>query len=133
MDGFKFVHVFFFYFYFHLFVVDALKEAGIDEVIVFCVNDSAVMQAWAEDQDIAGSFITMMGDPTREFTTALDVEMNHPGPPSVGIINRSKRCAFHVVDGVVKAVRVSEGPDDPAGDSDPSATLADAMLEVVKA
>ena len=41
----------------------------------------------------------MMGDPTREFTTALDVEMNHPGPPSVGIVNHSKRCAFHVVDG----------------------------------
>lgn len=112
---------------------DALKEAGIEEVVVFCVNDSAVMQAWAEDQGIAGSFITMMGDPTREFTTALDVEMNDPGPASDGIINRSKRCAFHVVDGVVKAVRISEAPGDPAGDDDPSATLADAMLEVIKA
>ena len=27
---------------------------------------------------------------------------------------------------------VSEGPDDPAGDDDPSQTLVDNMLEVVK-
>jgi len=112
---------------------DALKAAGVDEVIVYCVNDSAVMQAWAEDQGVEGSFITMMGDPARELTSALDMEMNHPGPPSVGIIGRCKRFAMHVVDGTVKAVRVSEGEDDPAGDSDPSASLADAMLEVVKA
>eukprot|EP00560_Eucampia_antarctica_P008643 CAMPEP_0197826040 /NCGR_PEP_ID=MMETSP1437-20131217/3046_1 /TAXON_ID=49252 ORGANISM="Eucampia antarctica, Strain CCMP1452" /NCGR_SAMPLE_ID=MMETSP1437 /ASSEMBLY_ACC=CAM_ASM_001096 /LENGTH=201 /DNA_ID=CAMNT_0043426295 /DNA_START=33 /DNA_END=638 /DNA_ORIENTATION=- len=112
---------------------DALKEAGIDEVIVYCVNDSAVMQAWSEDQGIDGTFVTMMGDPTRELTSALDMEMNHPGPPGVGIIGRCKRFALHVNDGTVKAVRVSEGPDDPAGDSDPSASLADAMLKVVKA
>jgi peroxiredoxin len=111
---------------------DALKEAGVDEVIVYCVNDPAVMQAWGDDQGIAGSFITFMGDPARELTSALDMEMNHPGPPSVGIINRCKRHALHVVDGTVKAVRVSEGEDDPAGDSDPSATLADAFLEIVK-
>lgn len=111
---------------------DALKEAGIDEVIVYCVNDPAVMQAWAEDQGIEGSFITMMGDPSRAFTTAVDMEMNHPGPPSVGIINRSKRFALYVVDGVVKSVQVSEGEDDPAGDGDPSASLADNMLKIVK-
>mmetsp|Transcript_47186 Transcript_47186/g.57129 ORF Transcript_47186/g.57129 Transcript_47186/m.57129 type:complete len:91 (-) Transcript_47186:315-587(-) len=90
------------------------------------------MQAWGDDQGIAGSFITFMGDPARELTSALDMEMNHPGPPSVGIINRCKRHALHVVDGTVKAVRVSEGEDDPAGDSDPSATLADAFLKIVK-
>ena len=28
---------------------------------------------------------------------------------------------------------VSEGPDDPAGDSDPSASCVDAMLEKIKA
>lgn len=91
--------------------------------------DPAVMQAWAEDQGIAGSFINMMGDPAAELTKALDVEMVHPGPPSVGIIGRCKRFAMHVVDGVVKYVAISEAPDDPAGDDNPSASLAPAMLE----
>lgn len=73
----------------------------------------------------------MMGDPAAEFTKALDLEMTHPGPPSVGIVGRSKRFALHVVNGEVKYVAVSEGEDDPAGDDDPSASLADAMLKVV--
>ena len=32
----------------------ALKAKGIDEVIVVCVNDGAVMQAWADDQGVEG-------------------------------------------------------------------------------
>ena len=32
---------------------DALTALGIDEVIVFCVNDGAVMSAWAEDQKVS--------------------------------------------------------------------------------
>jgi 2-Cys peroxiredoxin 5 len=40
----------------------SLKNAGIDEVIVFCVNDGAVMMAWAEDQMIEdGGLITFIG------------------------------------------------------------------------
>lgn len=111
---------------------DALKEAGIDEVLVYCVNDGAVMEAWAEDQDIDGSIIKFMGDPAGEFTKALGMEMTHPGPPSVGIIGRSKRFAMHVMNGSVQHVAVSESPDDPAGDEDPSATCVDAMLDAVK-
>lgn len=91
------------------------------------------MTAWAEDQGVEDTYITFMGDPACELTKALDMEMTHPGPPSVGIIGRCKRFAVHFVDGVAKTVRVSEGPDDPAGDDDPSATLAPAMLEAIKA
>jgi len=90
------------------------------------------MQAWAEDQGIEDSFVTMMGDAACEFTKALDLEMTHPGPPSVGIIGRCKRFAMHVVDGEIKYIAVSEGPDDPAGDDDPSASLAPAMLEAIE-
>jgi len=89
------------------------------------------MQAWSLDQNILGSMITMMGDPAGDLTEALDMKMTHPGPPSVGIIGRCKRFAMHVVDGTVKYVAVSEGEDDPAGDDDPSATLAPALLKVV--
>lgn len=90
------------------------------------------MQAWEDDQKTIATFVNMMGDPAAEFTKALDVEMTHPGPPSVGIIGRCKRFALLVDDGTVKHVAISEGPDDPAGDSDPSASLADAMLKVAK-
>lgn len=111
---------------------DALKEAGIEEVIVYCVNDGAVMRAWAEDQRVGGSMITFMGDPTREFTTACGMELNHPGPESKGIIGRCKRWAMYVDNSVVKYVAVSEAEDDPAGDDNPSATCWDAMLAGIK-
>jgi len=110
---------------------EALKEAGIDEVIVYCVNDPAVMQAWGEDQGIKGSMVSFVADPAATLTKALDMEITHPGPPSVGIIGRCKRFALHAVDGEIKTVAVSEGPDDPAGDSDPSSSLAEGMLEAI--
>jgi len=112
---------------------EALKEAGIEEVIVYCVNDPAVMQAWAADQKIEGSIVTFMADPAAELTKALDMEMTHPGPPSVGIIGRCKRFAIHADDEVIKTVKVSEAEGDPAGDDDPSATLAEGMLEAIAA
>ena len=113
--------------------VEDLKAAGVDEVIVYCVNDAAVMTAWAEDQGVEDTMVTFLGDPAAELTKALDMEMTHPGPPSVGIIGRCKRFALHAINGEVKYVAVSEGPDDPAGDDDPSATLAPAILEAIKA
>ena len=76
--------------------------------------------------------VTFLADPAGDLTKALDMEMTDPGPPSVGIIGRCKRFAIHAVDEEIKTVRVSEGPDDPAGDSDPSATLAEGMLEAIK-
>ena len=91
------------------------------------------MQAWAEDQGIEGSFVSFVADPAAELTKALDVEMIHPGPPSVGIIGRCKRHAIHAVDGDIKTFVISEGPDDPAGDDDPSASLAEGMLEAIAA
>lgn len=99
--------------------------------MVYCVNDPAVMQAWGDDQSIAGSMVKFFADPAGELTEALDMKMTHPGPPSVGIIGRCKRFAIQAVDGEIKHVVVSEGPDDPAGDSDPSATLADGMLKTI--
>jgi 2-Cys peroxiredoxin 5 len=111
---------------------DALKAAGVDEVLIYCVNDAAVMMGWAADQKIDGSMIKMMGDPAREFTSACGMEMTHPGPPSVGIIGRCKRHAIHVVNAVVQFVAIAEADDDPAGDAFPDVTLAPAMLEAVE-
>jgi 2-Cys peroxiredoxin 5 len=115
--------------------VDALKnELGIDEVLIYCVNDGAVMQAWAEDQGVpADSVLKLMGDPYGELTEKLDMELTHGGPKSVGLINRCKRFALYVVDGVVQIVRVAESDDDPAGDEFPDVTLAEAMVDAIKA
>lgn len=96
------------------------------------MNDGAVMKAWAEDQGVEDSMVTFMGDPSGEFTDALDLKMTDAGPPSVGIIGRSKRFAIHAVDGVIKVLNVSEGPGDPAGDDNPVASCAPAMLEAIK-
>jgi len=111
---------------------DALKAIGVDEVIVYCVNDGAVMTAWGKDQGVDGSIVTFLGDPAGDLTKALDMEMVHPGPASVGIRGRCKRFALYVSDGIVKIVRVSEAPDDPAGDDNPASTCAPSMIEAIK-
>ena len=116
---------------------DKLKAAGVDEVIIYCVNDGAVMKAWAADQKTEGSLITMMGDPLSTLTRKLDMKLTHPGPQGKGLHDRCKRFALYIVDGTVKIVRVSDagpnGEEDPAGDDFPEKTLAPAMLEAIDA
>lgn len=112
---------------------DALKALGVDEVIIFCVNDGAVMNAWAIDQKVpSDSIIKLMGDPYALLTEKLDMEMTHAGPKSVGLINRCKRHALYVVDGSVKIVRVAEKENDPAGDDFPDVTLAESMIDAIR-
>lgn len=71
------------------------------------------------------------GDPSSDLTLELDIELNHPGPHGKGLFSRSKRTAMYIVNGVIKAIRIAEAPDDPAGDDHPDVTLADAMLKVI--
>ena len=99
---------------------------GIDEVIIYCVNDGAVMSAWGESQGVSeDSILKLMGDPTSSVTKALNMELIHEGPQSVGLVGRCKRFALYVEDGVVKILRVAEAPNDPAGDDFPDITLAE--------
>mmetsp|Transcript_1757 Transcript_1757/g.3003 ORF Transcript_1757/g.3003 Transcript_1757/m.3003 type:complete len:98 (-) Transcript_1757:344-637(-) len=91
------------------------------------------MQAWSEDQDSIGTIVKMMGDPSGSFTDATGMKMKYPeGPASVGILGRCKRHAMYVEDGEVKYIAESETEDDPAGDDDPSASCAPAMLKAVQ-
>jgi len=102
-------------------------------VIIYCVNDGAVMAAWAKDQGVEGnSLITMMGDPSGELTKALDVVLDHPGPVGVLGGGRCKRFALYIEDGIVKAIKMSEAPDDPAGDENPEASCAPSLLSTIK-
>lgn len=99
---------------------------------MFCVNDAAVMQAWSHDQKTVPTMINLMADPYAELTKALDIELTHPGPHSIGLVGRSKRTAMYVVDGEVKNFAVAESEDDPAGDAEPDVTLAGAMLKAIE-
>lgn len=111
---------------------DALRAAGIKAVIVYCVNDAAVMQAWAKDQKVGLSMLQLMADPAGELTKALDMELTHPGPQSKGLYGRCKRFAIYADNGEIKAVHVAESENDPAGDEHPEPTLAQAMLEAIE-
>jgi peroxiredoxin len=70
----------------------ALAEKGIDEIIVFCVNDAAVMKAWADSQGIdKKGIITFMADTSGALTKALGMEITHPGVCGVLGGGRCKR------------------------------------------
>ena len=106
---------------------------------MYAVNDGAVMSAWAKDQAVAGSkFITLLGDTQGNFTRMLGLVVDHPAVNSIfGLqVQRSKRVAMYVVDGIVKIMRVADrGPndeDDPVGADYPEPTLAPAMIEAIK-
>jgi len=88
-------------------------------VLVYCVNDGAVMKAWAKDQKIEGSIIRFLADTRCQFTRKIGMSMLHPGPKDALGNIRCKRFVLVVEDGEVKNVEVSEGPDDPAGDNEP--------------
>lgn len=87
------------------------------------------MTSWGKDQRCEETLITMMGDPSGAYTEAVGMSMTHPGP--IGVLGgpRCKRHAMYVENGVVKAVEIAEGPDDPAGDAHPDVTLCDNMLK----
>ena len=108
-----------------------IRDKGIDEVLIYCVNDAAVMEAWAKDQKIAGTNITFFADTSCALTKALDLTMPAAGPMRALGNLRSKRFALYVDNGVVKHVAVSETPDDPAGDNDNSASTAKGMLAAI--
>jgi len=98
---------------------DELKAKGVAEVIVYCVNDGAVMKGWAKDQEIEGSMITFMADPQCRLTRKLGMTLRHPGPMGVLGNPRCKRFVLVVDNCEVKAVEISEAEGDPAGDNEP--------------
>lgn len=101
-------------------------------MIVYCVNDGAVMSAWADKMGVGadgeGSIITFMADTRSELTQKIGMVLDHPGPMGVLGNPRSKRFAMVLDDGVIKAFHVSEAADDPAGDDRPESSCVDAML-----
>lgn len=107
-----------------------LKAKGVSDVIVFCVNDGAVMTAWAKDQGVAGSdLIHMLGDPASELTEALGLVLNHEGPMGVLGNPRCKRFSALIDNGTIKTLNVAAYDDDPAGDARPTVSCVEQMLK----
>jgi len=108
---------------------DELKTKGVAEVIVFCVNDGAVMTGWAEELGVKDSMISCYGDPGSEVTQALGLVLKDKGPMAVLGNHRCKRFSMLIEDGIVKSVNVAASKDDPAGDAKPDISLVEKILE----
>ncbi|RFU12642.1 peroxiredoxin [Rhodobacteraceae bacterium W635] len=86
---------------------EAFAKKGVDEIICLSVNDPFVMQAWADSTGADEAGIILLGDSTAELTKAMG--MDFTAPPA-GLIDRSKRYAMLVEDGVVKVLNIEENP-----------------------
>jgi peroxiredoxin len=104
---------------------------GVEKIVILAVNDAAVMTAWAYDQKVVGTCITMVADSRAEATMAIGLPINEP-PLKFGFYPRTKRFAMILKDGVVKKLHVCETPDDATGDSVPEMSFAEQMLKDLK-
>jgi len=119
----------------------------VDAVIVFCVNDGAVMHGWEIDQGIKRgssgrpfwngkpSIVSFLADTRSELTQHLDMVLDHAGVMDALGNPRCKRFALLIEDGKVAAVNLSEAEGDPAGDNEPEGpvtalTRVDAMIDL---
>jgi peroxiredoxin len=80
-------------------------EKGVDEVICVSVNDPFVMAAWGESSGATEAGITMLGDPSAEFTKAIGLDFS---VPAIGLLDRCQRFALLADDGVVKVLNLEE-------------------------
>jgi peroxiredoxin len=83
---------------------DALKAAGVDEIVCLAVNDPFVMRAWAQVHDGDGE-ITFLSDGNGDWTQALGMQRDMR-KGAMGM--RSKRYAMLVADGVLTWLGVDE-------------------------
>lgn len=92
----------------------AFAEKGVDEIVCISVNDPFVMQSWGEATGANAAGITMLADPESAYTGAIGMAFSAPG---AGLINRSKRYAMLVEDGVVRVLNeeVSRGGCEVSG------------------
>jgi peroxiredoxin len=77
---------------------DAFRAKGVDEIICVSVNDAHVMRYWGKVSGATEAGITLLADPDASFTKALGLLFSNP---AVGMLDRSRRYAMIVEDGVV--------------------------------
>ncbi len=97
----------------------ALKANGIDEIYCISVNDTFVMNAWADDLKVKN--VKMLPDGTGEFTEKMGMLVDKS---EIGFGKRSWRYSMIVKNGIIEKMFIEEEkPGDPFGVSD-----ADTML-----
>ncbi|WP_170371334.1 peroxiredoxin [Ruegeria arenilitoris] len=98
---------------------EAFKAKGVDEIYCMSVNDSFVMNKWAQDQGLKN--VKVIPDGSGEFTRKMGMLVDKA---NLGFGMRSWRYAAIINDGVVEAWFEEPGlmdncPEDPYGVSSP--------------
>lgn len=104
------------------------KAQGIDEIYCMSVNDSFVMNKWAQDQDLKN--VKVIPDGSGEFTRKIGMLVNNDG---VGFGYRSWRYAAVVNDGVIEAWFEEPGRDDNSRNAPFGESSSDTVLTWLKA
>ena len=99
-------------------------DLGIDEIYCMSVNDSFVMNKWAQAQELKN--VKVIPDGSGEFTRFMGMLV---AKDNLGFGMRSWRYAAVINDGVVEAWfeepgRTDNHPEDPYGESAPETVLA---------
>lgn len=84
---------------------DEFREKGFDEIICISVNDAHVMRYWGETTGATEAGITLLADADASFTRAVGMLYSNP---AVGMLDRSRRYAMIVEDGVVTDLHLDE-------------------------
>ena len=108
---------------------DELKAKGISDVIVYCVNDCAVMDAWGKDLKIEGSIVSFYGDSGSLLAEGTGLQLTDSRVMAALGNPRCKRHTMIVEDMVVKEIFVAAAEDDPAGDERPESTFVENVLK----
>ena len=98
------------------------KENGVDEIVCMSVNDTFVMNAWLNDQEVDN--IRVIPDGNGEFTDGMGMLVDKS---DLGFGKRSWRYSMLVKDGVIEKMFIEPNkPGDPFEVSD-----ADTMLNYI--
>ena len=102
---------------------NVFKEHGIDDIYCMSVNDSFVMNAWAQNQKLEN--VKVIPDGNGDFSDKMNMLVEKFG---AGYGHRSWRYAMIVVNGIIKEMFVEPGKgdnvkEDPYGESSPENVL----------
>ncbi|MGB7271043.1 MAG: peroxiredoxin [Albidovulum sp.] len=86
-------------------LADDFRAKGVDEIICISVNDAHVMRYWGETTGAAAAGITLLADADASYARALGLVYSNP---QVGMLDRSRRYAMLVEDGIVAAFDLDE-------------------------